>query len=77
MTATIEEVGLDIDFDRDELLSDIEAEEVERPLTGEEVDFVANIVAKILLFADQLAGEPLFPYQSACAKHFLNLRNLQ
>ena len=64
VTATVEEVGLDIDFDRDELLSDIEAEEVDRPLTGDEVDFVANIVAKIMLFADQLAGEPLFPYQA-------------
>jgi hypothetical protein len=64
VTAIVEELGLDLDFDRDETVSEIEEAEAQRALSPDDSDFVHNIVTKILVFADELAGEPLFPYQS-------------
>lgn len=68
MTVTAEELGLDNGWD-DELV-DLEEQfrqEATRPLSDEDKDFVHQVVTKILQFADELAGDQLFPYQSEFA----------
>lgn len=69
MTATlVEELGLDIqgwDEALDDELQQLEPQE--RVLSPEDADFVHQVVTKILAFADELAGDDLFPYQSEFA----------
>lgn len=70
MTATIEEVGPDLDFDAD-ALSDFEEAAETKPLSSDDETFVDQVVDKILFFAEQLAGEPLFPYQRDFARRVI------
>jgi hypothetical protein len=67
-SALIEDLGLDSDLD-DELdaFTGVLAEEPQRELTPDDADFVHQIVSKILVFADELAGDPLFDYQRGFA----------
>lgn len=60
----MEDLGLDSDLD-DELdaLTGAVQEDEQRVLSPDDADFVKNIVDRILQFADELAGDPLFPYQ--------------
>jgi hypothetical protein len=67
-TLVVDDLGLDESVYRldDDLLFDADAydELDESELSEETLDFVANVVSKIMLFADQLAGDPLHPYQA-------------
>lgn len=75
MTTTVEELGLDTSLEESALLgfdaySDIEVDD-SPALSDADIDFVAKVVEKIALFADELAGEPLFPYQSDFARRVI------
>lgn len=75
MTApTIEELGLDLDLlDEDGLdaLGPASLEDEVRVLSSDDADFVDRVVTKICLFADELAGEPLYPYQAEFARRVI------
>ena len=64
MTTLAEEDVLD-PFAMDDALDEARAalDAPDRVLSDEDEDFVARICDKILLFADELAGDALFPYQ--------------
>lgn len=68
---TIEDLGLDSAWD-DELDSLAGAlDEPSRVLSDEDADFVRQITDKVARFADELAGEPLFPYQADFARRVI------
>jgi hypothetical protein len=58
-------------LDDDYLNALIEADEATRELSPDDADFVQSIVEKIALFADELAGVPLFPYQADFARRVI------
>lgn len=45
------------------LLDDTSIEDIGEPLSPEDTEFIAQLVDKIMLFAEELHGSPLFPYQ--------------
>lgn len=64
MTATlIEDMGLDSAWDDELEAFDPTAAEETRELSPDDADFVRKVVEKIIMFANELAGESLFPYQ--------------
>lgn len=70
MTSSVHELGPGLEFD-EEALFEAGAEfleDEERELSPDDTDFVERMVDNLMLFANKIGGDPLYPYQEDFAR---------
>lgn len=70
MTSSVHELGPDLEFDEEALIeagAEFTGEQV-RELSPEDTDFVERMVDNLMLFANKIGGDPLYPYQEDFAR---------